>query len=174
MCSERICSSGLTPPVGCESKATRSSSENCVDDAISVPCTDRKPGSCSAYTYNMTTTLLAAWQTRTATDVAALDSELREIITAVRAFKARAAKVTRRVRRIAEQQTDAVYLDHEAAQQDDVESQAMSASQERLLEQLADLPSGDPADHVGGALESLASYRTELAALAWQVAKITS
>lgn len=118
----------------------------------------------------MTTTLIAAWHARTAADVAALDAELGEIVAAVRAFKARAAKITRRVQRQAEGIASALYDAADARQGDELPA---CAATEALLDKLANLPSANPDDAIGGALEALVAYRAELAALVREVAAIS-
>lgn len=116
----------------------------------------------------MTTTLLTAWQAQTAADVATLDSELEQLIVAVRAFKARAAKVTRRAQRTAERIASML---HDAA--DARQGDAALPGMEALLDKLAELPSGDPNDAIGGAVDALVEYRGTLAALAREVAALS-
>jgi hypothetical protein len=113
----------------------------------------------------MTTTLLNAWQAQTAADVTALDAELGELLAAVRAFKAKAAKVTGRAQRTAERIASALHDAADARQGD--------AATEVLLDKLAELPSGDPDDTIGGAVDALVEYRGTLAALAREVAAIS-
>lgn len=42
-----------------------------------------------------------------------------------------------------------------------------------LLDKLAELPSGDPDDDIGGAVDALVAYRAELAKLGREVAAIS-
>lgn len=96
-----------------------------------------------------------------AADVAALDSP-----DAGRArVQGQGCKGTRRAQRTAVQIASALHDGADACQGD--------AAMDALLDKLAELPSGDPDDDIGGAVDALVAYRAELAKLGREVAAIS-
>lgn len=96
-------------------------------------------------------------------EIVSLDAELDQLLAAIRAFKGKAARVTRRVHARAEAISDAIHWAREesAAAAPDVES-TPDPAEERILDALAELPSAAPDDCAAAATEALTEYRKAL------------
>lgn len=111
----------------------------------------------------MTNTIIAAIQALgvAAAELASLDADLDQLVAAVRAFKVRATRITRRINARAESISDAIY-----AARDAMPDAAPDRGEEVLLDALADLPSGSPEDLAETTIQAVAEYRKALHALA--------
>lgn len=104
-----------------------------------------------------------------------LDTELDGLLAAVRAFKTKAARATRRVHARAEGISDAI-----AATREERVLQLVAAdvqadpAEDALLDALAELPSASPDDSIGGALDHLVEYRSTLRSLAAAAESMTA
>lgn len=121
----------------------------------------------------MTNTPTTQWQTETATAIAGLDADLDELLAAVRAFRTKAARATKRIAARAERLAESIYDAHEASNAllPIGVYQPMAPSDEHLLGKLAWLPSGSPED-VASAFDALAEYRSTLSDLARQAGEL--
>lgn len=109
------------------------------------------------------------------TEIESLDAELVQLLAAIRAFKGKAARVTRRVHARAEAISDAIHGTREerAAAAPDVEP-TPDPAEERILEALAELPSAAPDDCAAAATEALTEYRKALRELAAAAGTLTA
>jgi hypothetical protein len=97
------------------------------------------------------------------TEIASLDAELAQLLAAIRAFKGKAARVTRRVHARAEAISGAIHgtCEERAAAAPDVEP-APDLAEGRILDALAELQSAAPDDCAAATTEALTEYRKAL------------
>jgi hypothetical protein len=102
-------------------------------------------------------------------DLASLDADLDQLVAAVRAFKAKATRITRRVAAKAEAVSEAIYAARDRRDPD----AAPDRAEEVLLDGLADLPSGSPEDLAETTIQAVAEYRKALRGLAAAAGTLT-
>jgi hypothetical protein len=107
-------------------------------------------------------------------DLASLDAELAQLLASIRAFKGRAARITRRVHTRAEAISDAIHgaREERAAAAPDAEP-THDPAEERILDALAELPSAAPDDCAAAATEALTEYSKALRDLAAAAGNLT-
>ncbi len=106
--------------------------------------------------------LIASFRSEAAGKLGALDAELRSLAMVVGAAKDQADRVVAQIAAQAEQISDAIC---------EADGDSPGPAADRLLTQIANLPSGDT-DPLAGAVESIDEYRKALAVLSRSIAKI--